>query len=57
LGSNVVVDLLVAALTAAAAIALSLIFSEDWRAFMRSLVNRARLFAASFTAKAFRPGG
>lgn len=39
LGSNVLVDLLVAAFVASAAIALSLVFSEDWRSFMRSLVN------------------
>ena len=57
LGSNILVDLLGAGFAASAAIALSLVFSEDWRAFMRSLVNRARLFAASLTTKAFRPGG
>ena len=57
LGSNVLVDLLVAAFVASAAIALSLVFSEDWRSFMRSLMNLVRLFAATLTAKAFRPGG
>jgi hypothetical protein len=38
----------VAALAACAAVALSYLFSEDWRALMQSLVSRARVFRRRF---------
>jgi O-antigen/teichoic acid export membrane protein len=47
LGSNILVDLGVAALTASAAVALGCLFSEDWRTLLLGLVKRARVSASS----------
>ena len=57
LGSNILLNLLVAAFAAAGSAALSFLFSEDWRTLMLGLVNRARGFLGSLTAKTFRPDG
>jgi O-antigen/teichoic acid export membrane protein len=48
LESDVLLDLFVAALAACAAVALSYLFSEDWRALIQSLVSRARVFRRRF---------
>jgi O-antigen/teichoic acid export membrane protein len=52
LGSNILLDLAVAAFAAAASVALSYIFSEDWRTLMLSLVNRVRIFIGGLTNRA-----
>ena len=52
LGSNILLDLAVAAFAAAASVALSYFFSEDWRTLMLSLVNRARVFIGGLTNRA-----
>ena len=57
LGSNILLDLLVATIAALASVVLSLLFSEDWRILILGLVNRARAFVGSLTAKTLRPGG
>jgi len=49
--------LLVATIAALASVVLSLLFSEDWRILILGLVNRARAFVGSLTAKTLRPGG
>jgi O-antigen/teichoic acid export membrane protein len=46
LGSDPLLDFLVAALTAFAAVALSYVFSEDWRTLIIGLAKRARGFAS-----------
>ena len=57
LGSNILLDLLVATIAALASVVLSFLFSEDWRILILGLVNRARAFVGSLTAKTLRPGG
>jgi O-antigen/teichoic acid export membrane protein len=57
LGFNVLLDFLVAAFAACAAVALSYVFSEDWRALMQGPIGRARVFVGGLTAKSFGPGG
>lgn len=57
LGSNILLDLLVATIAALASVVLSFLFSEDWRTLILGLVNRARAFVGSLTAKTLRPGG
>jgi O-antigen/teichoic acid export membrane protein len=57
LGSDLLLDILVAAFVAAAAVALGYLFSEDWRALMQELLSRVGGFVGSLTAKTFRPGG
>ncbi len=57
LGSNILLDLLVATVAALASVLLSFLFSEDWRTLILGLVNRARAFVGSLTAKTLRPGG
>ena len=52
LGSNILLDLAVAAFAAAASVALSYIFSEDWRTLMLSLMNRVRIFIGGLTNRA-----
>ena len=54
LGSNILVDLLVAGLTAIAAVALGYLFSEDWRALILGLMKRARVFVGG-PAKRAKP--
>jgi O-antigen/teichoic acid export membrane protein len=51
---NILVDLGVAALTAIAAVALGYLFSQDWRALILGLMNRARVFVGS-PAKRAKP--
>jgi hypothetical protein len=48
LGSDILLDFFVAALAACVAVALSYLFSEDWRALMQSLVSRARVSRRRF---------
>jgi O-antigen/teichoic acid export membrane protein len=57
LGSNILLNLLVAGSAAAASAALSFLFSEDWRILMLGLVNRARGFVGSLTANTSPPAG
>ena len=57
LGSNILLDLLVATIAALASVVLGFFFSEDWRILILGLLNRARVFVGSLTAKTFRPGG
>jgi O-antigen/teichoic acid export membrane protein len=57
LGSNVLLDFLLAALVAFLAVALAYLFSEDWRTLILAQAGRARGFVGGLTAKTFRPGG
>jgi O-antigen/teichoic acid export membrane protein len=57
LGSNTLLGFLLAAFVASMAVALSYLFSEDWRTLIVALVSRARGFVGGLTAKTFRPGG
>jgi O-antigen/teichoic acid export membrane protein len=52
LGSNILVNFLVAALVASASVALGYVFSEDWRTLILAQVNRARGFLGSLTNRA-----
>ena len=56
-GSNILLDLLIATIAASASLVLGFFFSEDWRTLILGLVNRARAFVGSLTAKTLRPGG
>ena len=52
LGSNILVNFLVAALVASAPVVLGYLFSEDWRTLILAQVNRARVFFGSLTNRA-----
>ena len=52
LGSNILVDLSVAAFAASASVALGCLFSEDWRTLILAQVNRTRVFFGNMTSRA-----
>jgi O-antigen/teichoic acid export membrane protein len=51
LGSNILVNFLVAILVASASIVLSYLFSEEWRRLILAQLNRARLVLAGLTSR------